>query len=138
MWVTRRFGIRVDVLRVLLGLSIVLAVAGLVMFYAGCVHHLPGLLISGVCVMALSPVVGIPMYLIEVTKESRALTALSLTYAVAFASWLMVWLLVPALHLRVIELFAGFALAVCALGLTYLWWRTDRKAKQNLPSAPGR
>jgi len=105
-----------------------LGALGSVLFILACFLHSIVIGAGGIALIVSAVLLGARIYMMEMTKETRLLSAASSAWAILFASWLVLAVLVPAVR-RATAMPVGLAFVVGWLALAYAWWRSDRKGR---------
>ena len=105
-----------------------LGALGSVLFILACFLHSIVIGAGGIALMVSAVLLGARIYMMEMTKETRLLSAASSAWAILFASWLVLAVLVPAVR-RATAMPVGLAFVVGWLALAYAWWQSDRKGR---------
>ena len=104
-------------------LIVILGGLGGLVFILSLLAHSRTLWVVGITLMVTSLLLAIPFYL-SGSKGNRTLSAVSVILVILFA----IWLAVPSLHGRAQQpLLVGLAFSLCAFGLSYAWWRANRR-----------
>jgi len=113
-------------MKMLFRVQIVLASIGSLLFVTSILIGSHALWVVGITLMVAAVLVLVPVYLREINRRNRLLSAATVSYALIAVAWLAV----PALHgSAMVPLVVGLSLAACGLGLGYGWWRYERQVK---------
>ena len=105
-----------------------LGALGSVLFILACFLHSIVIGVVGIALIVSAVLLGARIYMMEMTKETRLLSAASSAWAILFASWLVLAVLVPTVR-QATAIPVGLAFVVGWLALAYAWWRSDRKGR---------
>ena len=114
--------------RLLFVLGSVLALPGAVLFVVAILTHSHVLWTIGLSLMAGAAVVSIVFYVRNANGRSRLLTRASVTWALFFVVWLVIW---TGHRPPIWAVVATFLFALGAFVLAYAWWQSERRSNRS-------